>query len=175
MTSKLFGGISMRKMIRILFFSVLILFFLNGCSSNEGVEQEDLFQFKDSFVGDAGAVGNITRQLPKPNGEQISGLELKTTEEPYGIILNYGTAEKSADIETNYQELALYNATFILSLIKNAEWVTFNFNQHVFNISREDLETFYGKDLREFTSEDELSMFIQKNLEDEDKVSQFFN
>lgn len=162
-------------MIRILFFSLLIILFLNGCSSNEVNENEDIFQYRNSYVGDAGSVGNITMQLPKPNGEQVSGLELKTTEEPYGVILNYIATDKSEDIETDYKELALYNATFILSLVQNADWVKFNFINQEFKVSREDLQNFYGRDVREFNNEEELSKFIQKNLEDDNRVIQFFN
>ena len=36
----------------------------------------DIFQFKDSFVGHNSAVGNIVNQLP--GAEQSNGFELKT-------------------------------------------------------------------------------------------------
>ncbi|MBE4909866.1 DUF4825 domain-containing protein [Bacillus luteolus] len=164
----------MRNLIMFSFFSLLMLLLLNGCNSIEVIDGENLFEFKDSYVGDAGAVGNITRQLPKPSGEQISGMELQTSEEPYGIILNYIAVEHSEDIETNYSELAIYNATIILSLVKNADWVNFNFINQEFEVRREDLQKFYGKDIREFNTEEELRMFMQKKLEDENKVLQFF-
>jgi Domain of unknown function (DUF4825) len=63
-----------------LFFSLslLILLFLNGCNSNE--TNEDLFEFKGSFVGDNNAIGSIVNQLP--SGEYLNGFELKTKEEP---------------------------------------------------------------------------------------------
>jgi hypothetical protein len=163
-----------KKMPMVLPLLMFALFILNGCNSTE-VNKEDLFQFKDSYVGDAGAVGNITRQLPNPNGEQLNGLELKTTKEPYGIILNYIKAETSEEIETNYRELALYNATFILALVKNADWVQYNFDKQELKVTREELQKFYGKDIRQFNNEEELNMFIQKNLENKNKVSQFFN
>ena len=169
------GGIKVMKMIKILFYSLLILLILNGCSSNEVKETEDLFQFKNSYVGDAGAVGNITMKLPKPNGEKISGLELETTEEPYGIIVNYSSTEENEPIEVNYNELALFNATFILSLVQNADWVKFNFVEQELKISREELQNYYGKDIREFNNEEELSKFIQENLADETRVTQFYN
>ncbi|WP_428912546.1 DUF4825 domain-containing protein [Niallia sp. Krafla_26] len=155
--------------------SFIILILLNGCIPSEVNEDEDIFKFKDSYVGDSGAVGNITRRLPNPNGEHISGLELKTTEEPYGIILNYTNVEKSEDIETNYRENALYNATFILALVKNADWVKFNFVEQELIVSREELQNLYGKDLRQFNYEEELSNFIQEKLKDENKVNEFFN
>lgn len=165
----------MRKIIRLFFFSFLILLFLNGCNSNEVIENEDIFKFKNSYVGDNSAVGNITRELPIPNGEQLNGLELKTSEEPYGIILNYITEENSPEIETNYNELVLYNATFILALVHNADWVKFNFVGGEFIVNREELESFYGKDIRDFNNEDELIMFIQEYLEDDNRVNQFYN
>ena len=164
-----------KKMLMVLSFFIFVLLVLNGCNPTKVNEDKDIFQFKDSYVGDAGAVGNITRRLPNPNGEQFNGLELKTIEEPYGIIMNYINVEKSKDIETNYRELALYNATFILALVKNADWVKFNFIKQEFKVSREELQILYGKDIRQFNNEEELSIFIQENLEDENKVIQFFN
>ena len=154
---------------------VLMAFlFLNGCDSGTMTEKEDLFQYKDSYVGDNGAVGNITRELPMPNGEQMNGLELKTTDEPYGIIINYEEADISEYEVTNYNELALYNASIILSLVKNADWVQFNFLEKEMTVTREELENWYGKDLRDFASEDELSAFIQEYLQDEEQVNAFF-
>ncbi|MBK5480959.1 hypothetical protein JFV29_03270 [Peribacillus sp. TH16] len=52
----------MKNITKFFFFSLLILLFLNGCNSNN--VNEDIFQFKDSYVGDNGAVGNIVMQLP---------------------------------------------------------------------------------------------------------------
>lgn len=153
----------------------IVFLFLNGCHSSTVNENEDLFQFKNSYVGDNGAVGNITQRLPNPNGEHIKGLELKTTDKPYGIILNYTNVEKTEDIETNYRELVLYNTTFILALIKNADWVKFNFVEQEIELTREQLQNWYGKDVRQFNNEEELSNFIQEHLKDENKINQFFN
>lgn len=159
----------MKKITNFFFFSFLILLFLNGCNLNE--ENEDIFQYKDSYVGDNGAVGNIAMQLP--NGEYLNGFELKTIEEPYGIILNYKEID-AVEIENNYKETAIYNATFIFTLVKNAEWVTFNFDDQEYKITKEDLESWYGKELSEYSSEEDLTKLTQKYLEDESKVNQFF-
>ena len=162
----------MKKWPMILFFIPLLLLALSGCSETKGME-EDLFQYRNSYAGDAGAVGNITRQLPNPDGEQLNGLELRTSEEPYGIILNYIEAEN--ENSSSKQELAIYNATFILALVKNADWVAFRFSDGELKISREQLDALYGKDIREFENEEDLSTFIQHTLETENKARQFFN
>ncbi|SES35704.1 protein of unknown function [Psychrobacillus sp. OK032] len=165
----------MKKMTMIFSFLIIVLLLLNGCNPAKVDEDENIFKFKDSYVGDAGAVGNITGRLPNPNGEQLNGLELKTTDKPYGIILNYIDVEKSKDKETNYRELVLYNATFILALVQNADWVTFNFVEQEFKVTRDALQSLYGRDIKEFNNEIELSKFIQENSEDENKLIQFFN
>ncbi|MED3961288.1 DUF4825 domain-containing protein [Niallia taxi] len=76
----------MQKLKMYLFASVTILLLLSGCNTKE--TNKDIFQYKDSNVGDNSAVGNIVYKLP--GAQQLSGIELKTKEEPYGIILNYG-------------------------------------------------------------------------------------
>ncbi|MFD1739207.1 DUF4825 domain-containing protein [Bacillus salitolerans] len=153
--------------------SVIVLF-ISGCNSSTIDEELDIFQYKNSYVGDNGAVGKITRQLPNPNGEQLNGLELKTTEELYGIILNYSQVETNDSIEIDYNELALTNATLILALVTNADWVQFNFVEKELIVTREELQNLYGKDIRQFNDEEKLRNFIQEQLENEHKVNEFF-
>ncbi|RIW34620.1 DUF4825 domain-containing protein [Bacillus salacetis] len=148
--------------------------FLSGCASTPPNLTEDLFQYKDSYVGDSGAVGNITRTLTKPDAEQLDGLELKTTEEPYGIQLNYAPLEINEGSVTDYEELSLYNAGIILALIDNADWVQFKYVEEDIKITRDELEKWYGKELRKFENEEELRTFLQEHLADEEKVSKFF-
>ncbi|SEI00235.1 protein of unknown function [Halobacillus karajensis] len=157
----------MTNTMRRLFFSLLVLFLLNGCYSTNA--NEDLFDFKGSFIGDNSAVGNIVKHLP--NGEHLKGFELKTKEEPYGIILNYEGIE-AEEIEKKYKETAIYNATFIFALVQNAEWVTFKFEDQVYQLTKENLQHSYGADLSDYSSEDDLKKRIQKYLEDENKGSE---
>lgn len=106
------------------------MFILSGCNSNARNINEDLFQFKDTFVGDNSAVGNIANQLP--GAEKLNGFELKTNEEPYGIILNYdGTGSKQ-----EYKETVIYNATFLFTLVQNVNWITFNSNIGEYTVTK---------------------------------------
>jgi hypothetical protein len=147
---------------------------LHGCAPSTVTQEEDLFRYHNSYVGDNGAVGNITRRLPKPAGEQMSGIELQTTEEPYGMILNYAQAKISEEHIMDYSELALFNASYVLALVHNADWVTFNFVEDTITVTREKLQQLYQKDIREFQNDEELSTFIQPILADERKVAAFF-
>ena len=49
------GEIKLREMNKLLFFSLLVLLLLSGCNSNDRNINNDIFQFKDSFVGDNSA------------------------------------------------------------------------------------------------------------------------
>ena len=160
------GEIKLREMIKFLFFSLLVLLLLSGCNSNDRNINNDIFQFKDSFVGDNSAVGNIVNQLP--GAEKLNGFELKTNEEPYGIILNYDWTES----EQEYKDTVVYNVTFLFTLVQNVDWITFNSNIGEYTITKEILHEWYGKELSEVQNEDELRELIQEYLEDENKVNQ---
>ncbi len=143
------------------------MLFLSGCNANN--KNRNIFQYKDSFVGDNSAVGNIANQLR--SGENLEGFELKTKEKPYGIILNYDWLES----EQNYKKTAIFNATFLFSLVQNVDWITFNFDNREYKITKGNLQEWYGKELSEFKNEEELRKLTQEYLKDENKVNQFFD
>ena len=140
---------------------------LSGCHS-KNMEEDSVFKYKDSYVGDASAVGGILNHL---QGEQSQGFELKTKEKPYGIIVNYDWSSSDLD----YKKTAIYNATFLFTLIQNAEWVNFNFADHAYEIIKTDLESWYGENLSELENEDQLINLIEKYLGDEDKINELFD
>jgi hypothetical protein len=142
---------------------------LSGCNSKSSSENTDIFQFKNSFVGDNSAVVNITNQLL--GAEHLEGFELKTNEEPYGIIINYNWEES----EQEYKEAVIYNATFLFTLVQNVDWITFQSNIREYTITKEHLQGGYDKQLKEVQSEEELRKLIQEYLEDEDKVNELLS
>ncbi|XQY90069.1 DUF4825 domain-containing protein [Metabacillus sp. HB246100] len=165
----------MKKLQQVMYMIMIVPFLLSACSSESTEKKEDIFQYNHSYVGDAGAVGNIMRLLPVPSREQVSGLELETKEEPYGVIVNYSYKETSDNNERNNQELALFNATFLLSLLQNADWVQFNFMEQPIKVTLEELTDLYGTNIREVENEEELTKLIQTHLEDEQSVESFFS
>ncbi len=156
----------MKQIFKFLSLSLLVIIIVSGCNTNNG--KEDIFKFKDSFVGDNSAVGNIVSQLQ--GAENFKEFELKTKEKPYGIILNYDWS----DSEQNYKRTAIYNATFLFALVQNADWITFNFDNREYKITKENLQNWYGENFSELKSEDELKTLAQRFLEDGDKVNQLF-
>ncbi|WP_237718760.1 DUF4825 domain-containing protein [Alkalibacillus haloalkaliphilus] len=163
----------LRQMIKFLLFSLLVMFFLSGCNSNSNNTDVDLFQYKGSYVGDNSAIVNSVIHLQ--GAKHFSGLELKTKEEPYGIIVNYDWIES----ELNDKETAINNASYLFSLIQNVDWVTFNFEMvdgmEEYKITRENLQEWYGINLSEIENEDKLKELIQESLEDDKKVNQILN
>lgn len=157
----------MRRLVNFSLSALLVMLIVSGCNTKSG--EESIFTYKDSYVGDASAVGNSASQLR--GADHYKGFELKTTEEPYGIILNYDWS----DTELNYKKTAIYNATFLFALIKNADWITFNFTNQEYKITRENLQDWYGENLSDLENENETEKIAQKYLEDESKINQLFN
>lgn len=152
---------------RILILLLITNVLFSGCSAND--TNHDIFQYKGSFVGDNSAVGNITNQLL--GAEQLNGFELKTDEEPYGIVLNYdGIESKQA-----YKDLVIYNATYLFTLVQNVDWITFLSEFSDYTITKDNLQNWYQKELHEVQNEENLRELIEKYVEDENKVNELLN
>ena len=153
-------------MLKLLSCSLLVISVASGC--NTKTSEEGLFQYKNAYVGDNSAVINIVNHSMQ--SERFEGLELKTKEMPYGIILNYD----GSDSEKNDKRTVIYNATYLFALIQNAEWITFNFDHQEYKITKDALIEWYGEDFSTLQSEEELKTLIQKRWDDEYKVNQLF-
>ncbi|ENH96745.1 hypothetical protein J416_09044 [Gracilibacillus halophilus YIM-C55.5] len=156
----------MKQLLKFSLLSLLVIILVSGCNTSNG--KEDIFKYKDSFVGDNSAVGNIVRQLQ--GAEHFQDFELKTKDKPYGVILNYDWLNS----EQKYKEAAIHNATFIFALVQNVDWITFNFDDQEYKITKENLQDWYGEDLSGL-SEDELHSLTQRYLDAEDKINQLFD
>ena len=153
-------------MLKLLSCSLLVISVASGC--NTKTTEEDVFQYKNAYVGDNTAVINIVNRSMQ--SDNFRGLELKTKETPYGIILNYDGSES----EKNDKRTVIYNATYLFALIQNAEWITFNFDHQEYKITKDALIEWYEEDFSTFQSEEELKTLIQKRWDDEYKVNQLF-
>lgn len=160
-------------MIKFLLLSLLVMIFISGCNSSSNNPNGDLFQYKGSYVGDNSAVVNTVNHLQ--GAKHFNGLELKTKEEPYGIIIKYDWSEA----ESNDKKAVIYNATYLFALIQNVDWITFNFEMvdgmEEYKIKRGNLQAWYGIDLSRIDNEDKLKELIQEFIQDEKKVNELLN
>ncbi|PIC56478.1 DUF4825 domain-containing protein [Sporosarcina sp. P12(2017)] len=161
----------MKKFTKYFLFSFILVLFLSGCSSTNELPNEGLFEYKESFIGDNSAVVHIIEQLRY--AEQFEKVSLETKTEPYGMTIQYEHLDTSME-ESGYKEAAVYNASYLFTLIDNAEWVAFDFGGNTYKVNKSKLEDWYGKELNDFTNEEELDVFIQEKLKDESEIQQLF-
>lgn len=144
-----------------LFCLLSVLIVLSACNGKEA--ENDIFQYKDSYVGDNSVVGNIlSHSLVNYNG-----FELKTDEEPYGIIVNNVKSES----QEKYKETVIVSATYLFTLVHNVDWITFQSDFGEYTLQRANVEEAYGKKLSDVESEEELSELINALLKDKNKVN----
>ncbi|PID15291.1 DUF4825 domain-containing protein [Sporosarcina sp. P34] len=151
--------------------SFILLLFLTGCSSTTNQSSEDLFQYKGSFIGDNSAVIHIIEQLR--DAEKFEKVSLETKTAPYGMTIKYENMDATIG-ESEYKKTAIYNASYLFALINNAEWASFEFEGDTYTIHKTKLQDWYGKELNDFTNEEELDGFIQEKLQDDSEVQQLF-
>lgn len=142
----------------------------------------DLLPYRDSYIGDNGAVIGILNKLPVPNGQNQQQISLQTKKSPYGLTVNYNLQENSPkDLASPANKgIFLYNSTCLFILIQNVEQVTFHFateeGPYSFTISRNELEDFYKMDLHELSTDVPAwtQTVIEETLADKTKVEDFY-
>ena len=146
---------------------LLVLIVLSGCSQNAD-SKADIFQYKNSYVGDNSAVGNIVNQLNHSN--ELKQISLHTKEQPYGITLEYNDiTAKNADKEMKKTIIA--NATYLFALIQNVDWVTFKFSTNEFTVTKTEVQHWYNNNLDGLENEEDLKNLIKGYLNSEDSVN----
>lgn len=67
---------------------ILCLLIVTGCASNK---DQQLYDYKTKYVGEAWKVSHIVRGFQYPNNVNISGIEIQSEKEPYGITVLLNT------------------------------------------------------------------------------------
>ncbi|GEN56610.1 hypothetical protein GCM10012290_12830 [Halolactibacillus alkaliphilus] len=127
-------------MIKKLVLLVCCLIALTACSDSSE-KDTSVFQYKDAYIGDNSAVINIAQRVTTLN--EVDRFKLQTEEEPYGIELYYkensdALTPQAINKEVHQQSVYLYY------LIKNVDYVSFNFNNQVIHTNR----NMYDQDLK---------------------------
>lgn len=163
-----------KKVVLVVLMAVLLL--ISGCSfgSDDEIDLNKLNEYKGAYVGDNSAVSAIAYELEKPIGEQIASIELKTVEEPYGVIVNYEAVEVEEEYAIDYAKTAITNGALMLLLVQNADWVTFNYVYDDVTITKTDMEQWLGKSLKTFMAPLQLTSYMEFYFEDPVKVSQLY-
>lgn len=138
----------------------------------------ELLNAKLDYVGNASGVGKIFGLFPLPYGVTRSeeGMELFTTEEPYGAKL-YLKAGKDTEILTPTEDGVWVDtrwldiqAMIFLALVENADYVEYSLDlwetdasvKKIYRFDREWAKQYFGeRDLREFASGGTFQRFVR--------------
>lgn len=132
---------------KIMLFVALIV--LTACNGDE--EPAGVFAYKDTYIGDASNVRAIVEELE--GAEAFVQMELYTEREPYGVELQY---------ETLSEDEALYNATYLFTLVQNVAWVHFTIGEQAYELTRQQLQDIYDIDLRNIHDEQMLQEHMNR-------------
>ncbi|MBQ2925973.1 MAG: DUF4825 domain-containing protein, partial [Ruminiclostridium sp.] len=92
---------------------------------------EELLAMKTPYVGDASAVGQIIQALGIPEVVGAYGymMELQTTTEPYGILLNFERGPMLRDQDQAFFHYMGYAGRCLLALVDNAETFSWRYDK----------------------------------------------
>ncbi len=165
--------------LKILAIPVILILSLSlvGCNNNEVAIQStispyhlaDLLKYKDSYVGNNSAVGNILSVLPAH--DYMASFSLETGQKPYGITVNYQANQSNLKNYYDFwnvkhpDELLERNASVLFSLVQNVDVVHFNVQdvgKKTYTFTRTDVQQKYGDLSRILHSQASLTNFLNK-------------
>lgn len=115
---------------------------------------EALLKSKNLYIGNHIADGKIIGLLTWPEKDILNGIELQTTNEPYGLTIYIITDGNIEDFVNYYIGSSIYyrNALILLALIDNCGSVSYRFNDNqIVTFTREQVEKNVGYDVRLMT------------------------
>jgi RNA polymerase-interacting CarD/CdnL/TRCF family regulator len=145
------GG-TMRRILQYIAVCILAVLMLTACSSTNQ-SNRDMFQCKGTYIGDNSAVAEIIKKLPQ--NQSFKELSLQTKQKPYGMTVKYG------DVKTKIKSDIVNNATYLFALIKNVNTITFQYPSEKYTVTRQQVQNWYGTDIRKILSEEQLKKLIQ--------------
>lgn len=136
---------------------ICVLVFLElGAPANQQVaplqEEEDIFRLKNDYIGNASAGGQISAYVLADYSR--SGIQLQTTEEPYGITV-FANEEIPGHMHVKF-------AYYMFSLIPNSSFTAVQSSNGTRQIERESLAQMTSTDFNAIATESEL---LQKYYE----------
>lgn len=135
---------------------------------------EHLIQYQSKYVGD----NSNTRQLIGALPLSEYGFVFEIDSENCGVTIDYRFTDW-CDNENLYMERALvYNSVSVFALIENLEYITFNFNENSYSVTREVIEKNYpnSKDIFVDNSLDtgKFRQYVEQKMNDRLFVSNVF-
>ncbi|WP_159886073.1 M56 family metallopeptidase [Paenibacillus puerhi] len=133
-----------------------------------GYHLDKLIKNKTLYVGNHVKVGGLIGGMPKPAGLEVTGLELQTKAQPYGVTINYVRSDSTeAAKEGAISGEAFYrNSLLLLSLIDNVDSITHSMVDNTdlsdgaaysYTFTREQVNQRFGEDVRNHAA-DEASL-----------------
>ena len=125
------------------------------------IQPLEIFKYKGAYIGDHPSVGSIiTYSL---EGQPTNGIQLFTYNEPYGVrTFMIKTMDPSKDYETIFT-----TASYLFTLIRNVGFAEFEYDDHVYKITKSEVELAFNVNYYSIEDEDTLRSIISDLLTNE--------
>ncbi|NMO95571.1 DUF4825 domain-containing protein [Paenibacillus lemnae] len=128
-------------------------------------------RYKSKYMGDAGKVSNLNRQLP------YSDLRFTFQLYPDQLTAQLNFEQSAAEIEPSLlKKLLMYNTTANMVFIDNLEAVIWHFPDGDYTVKRNELAEWYGiqGSLSELQSEQEWDEIVQERVKQPGSADDFY-
>lgn len=124
-------------------------------------KKSEIFNYKGAYIGDHLSVAKIISY--SLNDQTTNGIQLYTSDEPFGV--RTFIAETMAP--TKDYEVIFKTASYLFTLIRNIDFVEFEYEDKIFSLAKEDLEKAFNVNYYSFEDEEVLRSIISDLLSNE--------
>lgn len=120
----------------------------------------EIFNLKGTYIGDNSSVGKIISY--SMDGQSFNGFQLYTSNEPFGLRI---FMENTMDEPINDYDLLISTASYLFTLVRNIEFVEFEYKNNVYTIEKDVFELTFGLDYFSIKDEETFhSLGILKDI-----------
>lgn len=125
------------------------------------MSESEIFKYKGAYIGDHLSVGKIISYSLED--QKTKGIQLFTSNEPFGVrTFMETTMDPSKDYEAIFT-----TASYLFTLIRNIEFVEFEYKDQVYMITKSDVELTFNVNYYSIEDESKLRSIILDLLKNE--------
>ena len=141
-----------------------------------------LLEFNNTYLGESNRIKELlTEQLPAKEFARSFDITLGRLSISYGFSEDNGLTEENFGEywqDDTVKQVIFYNSSALFALVKGLESIEYNIEGYplpTFVITKENMDSFYGQDLRDVTTvTDWQNVIIKENTDKSARLKEFF-
>ena len=137
---------------------------------------DSIINYENDFIGNSSNAGGLISSLPLSEYGYV--FEIKSDGQKNGLVIDYHMTDWYDNDDLYVEKSLLYNSVSIFALIKNADYIQYNFSGSAYKVTRAAIEKHYPKYetivKNSKINKDAFNQYVERKMNDYDFVESVF-